>query len=77
MSVRAVAVIRPVNNPRYSPVPYQPVSQGQFEASQDLERSVNPEASPAGTGARCSRHIPEAPFSGPNARLETILDPVR
>ena len=36
MSVRAVAVIRPVNNPRYSPVPYQPVSQGQLEASRDL-----------------------------------------
>jgi len=36
MSVRAVAVIRPVNNPRYSPVPYQPVSQGRLEASQEL-----------------------------------------
>src|SRR5262249_4727670 len=35
MSVRAVAVIRPVNNPPYSPVPYQSVSQGQLEASQD------------------------------------------
>jgi hypothetical protein len=38
MSERAVAVIRPVNNPRYSPVPYQPVSHGQLEASQDLEK---------------------------------------
>src|SRR5262245_43706845 len=40
MSVRAVAVIRPVNNPRYSPVPYQPVSQGQLEASRASRRSA-------------------------------------